>query len=72
MDCEDLCVSSCNMSLSTVEMWKESYWHHNRAIIFSDLSETHGELQAAVSTLSTGPVGPGDKINHTLVSVLMQ
>ncbi|PVD33232.1 hypothetical protein C0Q70_04483 [Pomacea canaliculata] len=37
-----------------------------------NLSETHGELQAAVATLSTGPVGPGDKINHTLVSVLMQ
>jgi hypothetical protein len=37
-----------------------------------ELEETHAELQAAVSTLSTGPVGPSDMIGHTNVSMLMQ
>lgn len=34
--------------------------------------EPHPELEALVATLSTGPVGPGDKINGTNVNLLMR
>ena len=37
-----------------------------------ELEEPNGDLQAAVATLSTGPVGPSDMIQHTNVSLLMQ
>ncbi|KAK6196067.1 hypothetical protein SNE40_001362 [Patella caerulea] len=39
---------------------------------YPDLKETHAELQAAVATLSTGPVGPGDMINKTNATLVMQ
>nr|KAG5710636.1 hypothetical protein BaRGS_013282 [Batillaria attramentaria] len=38
---------------------------------YSD-QEPHNEVQAAVSVLSTGPVGPSDMIGHTNVTLLMR
>ncbi|XP_025087041.1 uncharacterized protein LOC112559818 [Pomacea canaliculata] len=48
--------------------WTERVQPGNRY----NLSETRTNLQVAVSTLSTGPVGPSDMINHTDIYVLMQ
>ncbi|KAK7471362.1 hypothetical protein BaRGS_00036000 [Batillaria attramentaria] len=53
--------------------FKDNFWseelqpdnHYN-------LTEPHSELQAAVATLSTGPVAPADMIGHTNASMLMQ
>ena len=44
----------------------------NNFISCKELEEPNSDLQAAVATLSTGPVGPGDMIKHTNVSLLMQ
>ena len=44
----------------------------NNRIFCKELEEPNSDLQAAVATLSTGPVGPSDMIQHTNVSLLMQ
>lgn len=41
-------------------------------ILCTDLTEPYPDLQVAVATLSTGPVGPGDAINKTSREVLMR
>lgn len=41
-------------------------------IILSGKTEPSPALQSVVSTLSTGPVGPGDKINMVNKTVLMR
>lgn len=38
----------------------------------ADKSEPNSVLQSVVATLSTGPVGPGDKINHSDVKLIMK
>ncbi|XP_025087035.1 uncharacterized protein LOC112559815 isoform X2 [Pomacea canaliculata] len=48
--------------------WTAEYQPGNRY----NLSEPNGELQAAVATLSTGPVGPSDMIGYTRVDTLLQ
>ena len=40
--------------------------------MISDKTEPYPELQSAVATLSTGPVGPGDAINLTDRDTLMR
>ena len=41
-------------------------------ILFSGLSETHPAIHALTSVLTTGPVGPADRIGKTNVSLLMR
>ncbi|KAJ8299893.1 hypothetical protein KUTeg_021412 [Tegillarca granosa] len=39
---------------------------------YPTITEPYPSLEALVATLSTGPVGPGDKINSTDVDMLMR
>ena len=40
--------------------------------LFVDKKEPHPALEAAVASLTAGPVGPGDMINYTDVELLMR
>ncbi|ESO98846.1 hypothetical protein LOTGIDRAFT_231210 [Lottia gigantea] len=37
-----------------------------------NMTETHPDLEAAVATLSTGPVGPSDRIGYSNVTLIMK
>ncbi|KAK7098686.1 uncharacterized protein [Littorina saxatilis] len=53
--------------------WKDNFWTTtDQPGNPYNLSEPYPELEAVVSTLSTGPVGPSDRVGHTNVSLLMQ
>lgn len=57
-------------------MSDSSLCHSNNVLLFykysSDLTEPNWKLNAVVSTLSTGPVGPSDMVGATNVEMLMK
>ncbi len=40
--------------------------------VFSGKTETNPQLQSVVATLSTGPVGPSDMLDHTNATLIMR
>ncbi|KAK7098683.1 uncharacterized protein [Littorina saxatilis] len=53
--------------------WKDNFWTVTEQPGNTyNMSEPDPELKAVVSTLSTGPVGSSDMLQHTNVSLLMQ
>nr|XP_022327168.1 uncharacterized protein LOC111126669 isoform X3 [Crassostrea virginica] len=72
-------ISSILASALLLAPSKDTFWTTVRQtgnplypVGFLDVMEPYPELEALVATLSTGPVGPGDKINGTNVDLLMR
>ncbi|XP_071111597.1 uncharacterized protein [Haliotis cracherodii] len=67
-------ISSIFADAMGIAPFKDTFWSTERQPgnpKYPDLIEPHSELQVIVSTLSTGPVAPGDIVNGTNVTLLM-
>ncbi|XP_046547192.1 uncharacterized protein LOC124257216 [Haliotis rubra] len=67
-------ISSIFADAMGIAPFKDTFWsteHQPGNPKYPDLTEPHSELQVIVSTLSTGPVAPGDIVNGTNVTLLM-
>ncbi|XP_063423508.1 uncharacterized protein LOC134707561 isoform X1 [Mytilus trossulus] len=68
-------ISSIFAYALNVRPYKDTFWtskNENVNLRYKGKTEPSPALQSVVSTLSTGPVGPGDKINIVNKTVLMR
>jgi hypothetical protein len=68
-------ISSIFASALGLAPFKDVYWsteYQPNNNYGTKASEPYPELESAISTLSTGPVGPGDKIGYMNKDVIMR
>ena len=60
-------ISSMFLNAVGIRPFKDNFWttSHQSGYNFGNINETQLELVNMVATMSMGPVGPSDKLNHT-------
>ncbi|XP_050419530.2 uncharacterized protein LOC126832705 [Patella vulgata] len=73
-------VSSLFAEAMGIAPYKDDFWSmevqpgngYSKYLHTSDLTEPHTAIHGAISTLSTGPVGPSDQVGNSNVSLIMR